>query len=60
MSKIELDPRKLLGFKISTSDESPEKLQSPKIGTKNCAVFSEDAPVASRSPIAAKIGFKTG
>ncbi|MGH6893148.1 MAG: hypothetical protein ACREEP_12895 [Dongiaceae bacterium] len=60
MSKIKLDPRKLLGFKIIASDESPAKLQSPKIGDKNCAVLNEDAPFASMAPIAAKVGFKAG
>ncbi len=60
MSDINLDPRKLLGFKIIAGGESPAKLQSPKIGGKNCQVLNEDAPFAGKAPIAAKVGFKAG
>lgn len=34
MDRIRLDPRKLLGFKILTTDELKATLLSPKIGVK--------------------------
>ncbi len=37
MNDIELDPRKLLGFKI-IANEATATLHSPKIGGKQCAV----------------------
>jgi len=38
MTKIELDPKNLLGFKIIATDGSTMKLSSPKIGDKGCTV----------------------
>ena len=42
MKEINLDPKKLLGFKIVT-DGSAAKLSSPKIGDKNCNVYADAA-----------------
>lgn len=48
MSKISLDPRKLLGFKI-VAEGSAAKLSSPKIGGKGCNVSDgESAEGAKR------------
>jgi hypothetical protein len=52
MNKINLDPRKLLGFKIIV-DGSATKLSSPKIGAKDCSVHDDSMSVA-----AAKLGSK--
>ncbi len=60
MSKIKLDPGKLLGFRIIASEGPVTTLSSPKIGGKQCQVSGEDVPFANRSPIAAKVGFKAG
>jgi hypothetical protein len=60
MKEIDLDPRKLLGFKI-VADGSLAKLNSPKIGDKDCVVYA-DAPSAVGATSAtqhAKIGTKT-
>ena len=42
MNEINLDPKKLLGFKI-VADGSAAKLSSPKIGAKNCNVDADAA-----------------
>lgn len=60
MKAINLDPRKLLGFRI-IADGSVAKLNSPKIGDKGCTVHA-DAPSAAGATSAtlqAKIGTKT-
>jgi hypothetical protein len=54
MARINLDPRTLLGFKITGSD-SEAKLRSPKIGAKGCVVTdltTADAlpPASIRAP----------
>jgi hypothetical protein len=46
MNKINLDPRKLLGFKI-IADGSATKLSSPKIGAKDCTVHGDSMSVAA-------------
>jgi hypothetical protein len=40
MKEINLDPKKLLGFKI-IADGSAAKLSSPKIGDKSCDVYAD-------------------
>ena len=59
MSEINLDPKKLLGFKI-IADGSAAKLSSPKIGDKTCNVLADAASAASATSTAlqAKIGVK--
>jgi hypothetical protein len=60
MKEINLDPKKLLGFKI-IADGSATKLSSPKIGGKDCVV-SADAPTvagATGATLQAKIGTKS-
>ena len=39
MPTINLDPRKLLGFKVIANGESSGTLRSPKIGAKGCPVI---------------------
>ncbi|MGH6893147.1 MAG: hypothetical protein ACREEP_12890, partial [Dongiaceae bacterium] len=58
MHKVKLDPRKLLGFKIIAGDESPARLQSPKIGGKGCANFDTAAETMIGAPMRPKIGSK--
>jgi hypothetical protein len=41
MSKIKLDPKRLLGFKIIATSGSAMTLRSPKIGGKGCTVAAE-------------------
>lgn len=48
MNDMELDPRKLLGFKIIASSETTATLHSPKIGGKQCAVV-DTPPVGAAS-----------
>ena len=52
MNEIKLDPKKLLGFKITGTGEITGAVQSPKIGAKT------DAPelVAGNSALPAKAG----
>jgi hypothetical protein len=57
MKEINLDPKKLLGFKI-IAEGSAAKLSSPKIGGKGCVV-SADATFVAGTPLQAKIGTKT-
>ena len=59
MNEIKLDPKKLLGFKI-TADGSVAKLSSPKIGGKVC-IGSEDtvAPSPMSAALQPKIGTKS-
>lgn len=54
MSEVNLDLRKLLGFKIIADGRSTVQLTSPKIGDK--AVIS----IAQTGPLSAKVGFKGG
>ena len=60
MKEINLDPKKLLGFKI-IADGSVSKLSSPKIGDKNCSVYADalSAAGATSATLQAKIGVKT-
>ncbi len=58
MSNIKLDPRKLLGFKIIAGGESPVRLQSPKIGGKNCLNNDTAAEAMTSAPMRPKIGSK--
>jgi len=46
MKEINLDPKKLLGFKIIASSESSMTLRSPKIGLKGCVPTIEAADAA--------------
>jgi len=57
MNEINLDPRKLLGFKI-IADGSTAKLSSPKIGDKSCTIEADTA--SAIGSLQAKIGTKTG
>jgi hypothetical protein len=45
VKKINLDPRKLLGFKIVASQDASMALLSPKIGGKVCVVG--DVPLSA-------------
>jgi hypothetical protein len=57
MNEIELDPRKLLGFKIIATGESNATLRSPKIGGKACEVT--DAALAMNNVVlCANVGEK--
>ena len=56
MPTINLDPRKLLGFKIIAKGESSGTLRSPKIGGKGCQSIASDE---SASALRTKIGTKT-
>ena len=47
MNKIDLNPKKLLGFKLVASNGATMALQSPKIGAKQCVVVGMSAVVAS-------------
>ena len=47
MPTINLDPRKLLGFKIVANGESSATLRSPKIGAKGCPVINADVMPAN-------------
>lgn len=60
MKEINLDPKKLLGFKI-IADGSAAKLSSPKIGDKGCDVHADVVSLAGATSgsILAKIGAKT-
>ncbi len=58
MHKVKLDPRKLLGFKIVARGESPAKLQSPKIGGKNCLNNDTAAEAMISALMRPKIGSK--
>jgi hypothetical protein len=42
MKQINLDPKKLLGFRI-VAGGSVAKLSSPKIGDKSCNVYADAA-----------------
>ena len=59
MKKVDLDLTKLLGFKIIACGDKAARLQSPKIGVKNCLVQDELAAPAPAAALAAKIGTKT-
>ena len=56
MPTINLDPKKLLGFKIIAKGESSGTLHSPKIGGKGCQSIASDE---SASALHDKIGTKT-
>ncbi|HET6619218.1 MAG TPA: hypothetical protein VFG64_04715 [Dongiaceae bacterium] len=56
MSEIELDPRKLLGFRIVATGEAQATLRSAKIGSKGCTFVVEESQGGSGSAIAARIG----
>ena len=56
MSEIELDPRKLLGFKIIATGEAQATLRSAKIGSKGCTFVAEASQGGPGAAIAAKIG----
>ena len=58
MKEINLDPKKLLGFRI-IADGSVAKLSSPKIGGKGCAVSAEASPTGNAGALRAKIGTKS-
>ena len=60
MKEINLDPKKLLGFKI-IADGSAAKLSSPKIGDKSCSVYADASSAAgvTSGSLQAKIGAKT-
>jgi hypothetical protein len=58
MNEINLDPKKLLGFKI-IADGSTAKLSSPKIGDKSCNTVEADTASAIGS-LQPKVGAKTG
>jgi hypothetical protein len=55
MPTINLDPRKLLGFKIIANGESSATLRSPKIGAKGCPVITHVMPAIVGSCAATKI-----
>jgi len=52
MTVINLEPKKLLGFKIIADSGSVAKLHSPKIGGKGCPGIETDAmrPADIRAP----------
>jgi hypothetical protein len=60
MDKIELDCRKLLGFKIVADGGSTLRLSSPKIGDKTCPVVTSELSVAvvASGSLRAKVGVK--
>jgi hypothetical protein len=55
MSNIQLDTKKLLGFKIIANGESNATLRSPKIGIKGCPVINTEAMPAIAHSAATKI-----
>jgi hypothetical protein len=59
MSKIELDPGQLLGFKLIARGGSAMMLRSPKIGGKSCATSTEMALATNSAVLRATIGTKT-
>ncbi|HEY1384126.1 MAG TPA: hypothetical protein VGF43_10945 [Dongiaceae bacterium] len=58
MSKIKLDPAKLLGFKIVATGQSTVTLRSPKIGGKGCPGVDMAAGTTAAA-LCAKVGTKT-
>jgi hypothetical protein len=54
MAEINLDPKKLLGFKIIANGESNATLRSPKIGVKGCNVAGA-MPASAGTSAATKI-----
>lgn len=46
-SRVKLDVRKLLGFKITANGDGAIAVHSPKIGGKGCQAIDAQADVAS-------------
>ncbi|HET6619219.1 MAG TPA: hypothetical protein VFG64_04720 [Dongiaceae bacterium] len=59
MSKIELDPGQLSGFRLIARGGSALMLRSPKIGGKLCATSTEMALATNSAALRAKVGTKT-